>query len=168
MWPSSLGNMVLHRLGAPGIHWRHFLPRQANVHVVVNLLRRRRRRSRFGARNHRLEAVLYPLAPTVGVADAGAAPVAFSGYAERDRLWIAAAAADVAAAWGPGRGSGHERLSPPCSAGFGGSPIDCDLACHKQNARSRTDGSTLLSLQWSWHSGFRRVCQQHCSAAWSP
>ena len=44
-------NMVLHRLGAPGIHGRHLLPRHANIHVVVILLRRRRRRSRFGLRN---------------------------------------------------------------------------------------------------------------------
>ena len=51
--PCALRNMVLHRLGAPGIHWRHLLPRHANVHVVVILLRRRRRRSRFDSRNHR-------------------------------------------------------------------------------------------------------------------
>ena len=33
---------------------------------------------------------------------------------------------------------------------------------------SRTDGSTLLSPQRSWHSGFRRVCQELCPVAWSP
>ena len=33
---------------------------------------------------------------------------------------------------------------------------------------SRTDGSALISLKRSWYSGFRRVCQQHCPAAWSP
>ena len=72
---------------------------------------------------------MHPLAPAVGVADAGAIPVALL-HTERDRLWIAADATDAAAAWGPGRGSGHERLSPPGPAGFGGSPID--LAYHKQ------------------------------------
>ena len=46
------------------------------------------------------EAVLYPLAPAVGVTQ-GPARWFCSGYAERDRLWIAADAA--AAAWGPGR-----------------------------------------------------------------
>ena len=71
------------------INWRHLLPRHANVHVVVILLRRRRRRSWFGSRNHRFEAVSYPLAPGVRVADAGAIPVALIRYAERDRLWIA-------------------------------------------------------------------------------
>ena len=52
--------MVLHRLGAPGIHWRHVSPRHENVHVVVILLRRRRRRSRFGSRNHRFGGGLVP------------------------------------------------------------------------------------------------------------
>ena len=33
---------------------------------------------------------------------------------------------------------------------------------------SRTAGSALISLKRSWYSGFRRVCQQHCPAAWSP
>ena len=64
MRPSALGNMVLHRLGAPGIHWRHFLPRHPNVHVVLTLLSRRRRRSRFGSRNHRFSGGLVPTSPS--------------------------------------------------------------------------------------------------------
>ena len=51
--PSALRNMVLHRLGRPGIHWLHLLPRHANVHVVVILLHRPRRRGGFGSHNHR-------------------------------------------------------------------------------------------------------------------
>ena len=97
------------------------------------------------------------------MADAGAAPWISSGYAERDGLWIAAAA------WERGRSSVHERLSPPCPAGFGGSPVSGNLACHKLNTRSyRTDGSAMLSPQRCWHSGLRRVCQQHCPVDWSP
>ena len=70
---------MLHRLGAPGILWRHLFPRHANVHVVVILLRRRRRRK--VPVTTAFEAVLYPLAPAVGVADAGAIPAAGdSGY----------------------------------------------------------------------------------------
>ena len=165
MRPITLGNMVLHRLGAPNIHWHHFFPRHANAHIVVILLRRRRRRIRFGSPDHRFLGGLVITSSSRRGDRRRVAPVALLRYAERDRLWIAAA---VAAAWGPGRGLGHERLSPPCSAGLGGSPIACDLACHKRNTRcSRTDGSALLSSQRSWHSGFCRVYQQHCPAAWS-
>ena len=59
--PSAVRNMVLHRLGASGIHWRHLLPRHANVHVVGILRRRRRRRSRFDFRNHRFGGSLVPI-----------------------------------------------------------------------------------------------------------
>ena len=84
------------------------------------------------------EAVSYPLAPAVGVQTQGPSRWFYSGCAELDRLWIAAAAAavadaDDAAAWCPGRGSGHERLSPPCPASFWGCPNACDLACHKHS-----------------------------------
>ena len=70
-------------------------------------------------------------------------------------MWIAAAAAaDAAAAWGPDRGSGHERLSPPCPAGFGGSPIARDLACHKTKhslfsyRRFRSDFTPAVLALW--------------------
>ena len=68
---------------------------------------------------------MYQLAPVVGVSDAGAASLALLPYAERDDVGIVAGTA--AAAWGSGRGSGHEHLSPPCSAFFGGSPIALTL-----------------------------------------
>ena len=71
------------------------------------------------------EAVLYPLAPAVEVADAGAVAANFPGMVSGTACGYAAAAA----AWEPGRGSGHQHLSPPCTAGFGYSPIACDLAC---------------------------------------
>ena len=58
--PSAERNMVLNCVGAPGIHWRHCLPRHANVHVVVVLLRIHRRRSRFDSRNHRFRGGLVP------------------------------------------------------------------------------------------------------------
>ena len=111
------------------------------------------------------EAVLYPLAPAVDVADAGAVAVYFPGIVSGTACGYAAAAA----AWEPGPESGHQRLSPPCTAGFGYSPIACDLACLPKNTHCyTTDSSALLSPQPSWHSGLRRVRQQHCPAAWSP
>ena len=60
LWPSALGNLVLHRLGEPVIHWRPLLPRHANVHVVLVILCRRFRRSRFGLCNHRFGGGLVP------------------------------------------------------------------------------------------------------------
>ena len=38
-------------------------------------------------------------------------------------MWIAAASGDAAAAWGPSRDSGHERLSPPALLAFGAVPL---------------------------------------------
>ena len=57
-------------------------------------------------------------------------------------MWTAAA---VAAVWGSGRGSGHERrLSLPYPAGFGDSLTACVPACHIRNTRScRTDCSAF-------------------------
>ena len=60
LWPSALGNLGLHCLGEPAIHWRHLLPRHANVNVVVVILRRHIRRSRFGLHNHRFLSGLKP------------------------------------------------------------------------------------------------------------
>ena len=74
--PSALGNMVLHRLGAPGIYWRHLLPRHANVRVVVIFCVDAAGAAGSVTVNTAFEAVLHPLASAVGVADAGAVPVA--------------------------------------------------------------------------------------------
>ena len=43
---------MLHRFGEPGLLWCYLLARHANVNVVVILLRKCRRRSRFDSRNH--------------------------------------------------------------------------------------------------------------------
>ena len=45
LWRSGLGNLVLHRLGEPVMRWHHLIPRHANVHVIVVILRGRFRRS---------------------------------------------------------------------------------------------------------------------------
>ena len=67
--------MVLHRLGALGIHWRHLLPRNANGHVVVNLLRRGPVAAGSVPVTTAFKAALYPLAPAVEVADGSPPPV---------------------------------------------------------------------------------------------
>ena len=37
MWPRALGNVMLHRLREPHIHWRHLVPRHVNVDVLKSL-----------------------------------------------------------------------------------------------------------------------------------
>ena len=54
------GKLVLNCLGEPVIHWRHLLPRDANVHVVFVILCIRFRRSGFGLRNPIFRGGLVP------------------------------------------------------------------------------------------------------------
>ena len=67
------GKIVLHSLGALGIHWCHLLPRHAKsstfcVEAAVA--------AGSVPVTTAFEAVVYPRAPAVGVADAGVIPVA--------------------------------------------------------------------------------------------
>ena len=54
------GNMVLHRLGKPGIQWRHLLPRRVSEHIAIIILRRIFRPNRFSLRNYRFGCNLVP------------------------------------------------------------------------------------------------------------
>ena len=163
MRPSTMGNTVMHHLGAFGIHWRHLPPRNASLHVVVILLRRRCRRSMFGSRNHRFWGGLVPTSSSRRGGrrrgrPGGFAPGMLSGTACGVLLLLlggVAVALDMYV---------FPRLA---LLALGAVPLLVTLlATHTRCYR--TGGSALLLPQQSWHSGLRRVRQQHCSAAWSP
>ena len=162
LWPSALGNLVLHRLGEPVIHSHHILPRRASVHIVVVILRRRFRRSRFGLRNHRFCGGLvltssrggrrrgHPSCPSPGVLRGTVCGLLLLYGGLAVALTI-------------------DAFSRFYSAGFGGSPTACAPAFHIRNTRCcRTDDSAPLSHQQLWHFRVSRAHQQHFPEASSP
>ena len=153
---------MLHRLSGPVIYWRHFLPRQENVHVVVTLLRRRFRRSRFDLRNHRLIDGIVPTSSRGGRRTGHPGGLTLGALSETTCGLLLLLPGTLAAA------SGHGRLSPPYPFGFGRSPTAYALACHRQKTPCRTDGFALFSHRQPWHSRVSGARQQHFTTAWSP